>query len=252
MGGMSDRAATALLIIVVGATMLMCLCYAAIFVQPEIVFNPYPPSDATARVERTLIAMNPIQTFATPRETPTNFFPPTWTPTVTPTPSVTPTATDTRTPTPTSTFTPTPTPFPTKTPTPTNTATPLPPPPPTATTAPPLYVPFNIRTENSCSVNRIFGRVFDANGLPLGGVVMQVGEVGVAGSVFNTSPSDANGRYVFDFGSPNDDSHTWFVVPLENGEPAVKRYEFTTDSADVCELTASIQIVSVDWRRRAD
>jgi len=251
MGGMSDRTATILLIMTIGATMLLCLCFTAIFIQPEIPFNPYRPSDATARAELTLVALNPPLAFSRPTETPTPLFPPTWTPTVTPTPSVTPTPTDTRTPTPTSTLTPTPTPFPTKTATPTDTATAPPPPPPTGTAAPPLYTPFNIKTENSCSVNRIWGRLFDANGLPLAGVVMQVGEVGVAGSVFNTAPSDANGRYVFDFGSPNDDSHTWFVVPLEGGQPAVNRFEFQTDSGDVCESISSVQIMSVDWRRRA-
>ena len=92
--------------------------------------------------------------------------------------------------------------------------------------------------------------VWGPDGLPLAGVVMQVGEVGVSGSVFNTAPTDANGRYVWDFGAPDPNSHTWFIVPLENGQPAVKRYEFKTDSEDTCELTSAIQIVTVDWRRR--
>jgi len=250
MGGMSDKAATVLIIIFIGATLLMCLCYAAIFVQPEIIFNPYRPSDAATRISMTLIASQP--TLAMPQGTPTEpFFEPTWTPTVTPTPSATATPTETRTPTPTSSPTPTPTQFPTRTPLPTSTNTPPPPPPPTDTPAPPLYSPSNIRTEANCDVVRIMGRVFDSQGLPLGGVTMQVGEVGVTGSVFSTSPSDANGRYVWDFGAPNDATHTWFVVPLENGQPAVNRFEFQTDHIDTCEILASVQIVSVDWRRRA-
>ncbi|MFM1939286.1 MAG: hypothetical protein RLY32_1028, partial [Pseudomonadota bacterium] len=74
-------------------------------------------------------------------------------------------------------------------------------PPPTATQPPPLYSPSNIRTEANCDVVRILGRVLDVQGLPVAGVTMQVGEVGVAGSVFNTAPTDANGRYVYSLGT---------------------------------------------------
>jgi len=251
MGGMSDRTATALLVIVIGATMLACLCYAAIFLQPEILFNPYPPSDATRRIELTLVALNPTPVIVVPTDTPEELFGPTWTPTVTPTPSITPTPTETRTPTPTSSPTPTPTPFPSRTPTPSSTPTPLPPPPPTDTPPPPLYQPINIRTEANCDVVRIKGRVFDSSGIPLAGVVMQVGESNVPGSLFNTLPSDANGRYVWDFGAPNDNAHTWFVVPLESGQPAVERFLFQTDHIDTCDNLSAVQIVTVDWRRRA-
>lgn len=249
---MSSKAATALLAITIGATLLMCLFFAAIFVEPEILFNPYPPSIATARADATLAALNPAPVVMAPTNTSEPLFGPTWTPTISPTPSVTPTPTETRTPTPTSSPTATPSPFPTKTPTPTN--TPLPPPPPTATGTPPppLYAPFNIRSEANCDVVRVLGKVFDSGGLPLSGVVLQVGELNVAGSVFNTAPTDANGRYVFDFAAPDDNGHTWFVVPLDNGQRAVEPFTFATDSADVCELVNSIQITTVDWRRRAN
>ena len=248
---MSNKAATVLLTVVIGMTLLMCLCFAAIFIEPEIPLNPYPPSIATERAELTAQALNPVLVSDQGQATTTEpFFPPTWTPTMTPTPSVTPTPTTTRTPTPSSTPTPTPTPFPTRTATPTPPPPPPPPPTPTNTTAPPLYVPFNIRTEANCDVIRVHGKIFNANGIPLGGVTMQVGEVNIPGSRFNTSPSDANGRYVFDFAAPDDNSHTWFVVPLENGQPAVSQFEFTTDSGKVCEELASVQIVTVDWRKR--
>ncbi|RME46887.1 MAG: hypothetical protein D6796_08440, partial [Caldilineae bacterium] len=89
MRGMSDKTATVLLILVLGGTMLLCLCYLAIFVVPEAPFNPYPPSYATARIQATLQARAPVAppsvTEATP--TPTSLFGPTWTPSVTPTPT---------------------------------------------------------------------------------------------------------------------------------------------------------------------
>jgi hypothetical protein len=233
---------------VTGATLLVCLCYTEIFVQPDILLNPYPPHDATLRAEIALSTLQPV--FHIPTGTPTSIFGPTWTPTITPTPSATATATETRTPTPTSSPTSTSTSFPTRTPTATNTPLPPPPPTPTATEAPPLYVVARRTTEPNCDVIRIKGQVFNADGLPRPGVVMQVGEVNVANSRFNTTPTDANGRYVFDFAAPNKDPHTWFVVPLENGQPAVDEVHFTTDPGGVCEYTTSVQIVTIDWRRR--
>ncbi|MEM7028529.1 MAG: hypothetical protein AAF629_02965 [Chloroflexota bacterium] len=248
MGNIPERTATILLVVVIGATLLMCLCYAAIFIEPEIVFNPYRPSHATARVETQIAIANPVQELTIPTQTSAPFFEATWTPTVTPTPSVTSTPTETRTPTPTATLTPTSTPFPTKTST--STSTPLPPP-PTSTPAPPLYSALNIRTEANCDVVRVLGKVFDSSGLPLGGVSFRVGEVGVTNSVFQTAPSDANGRYIWDFGAPDDDSHTWFAVPLNGGQEAVERVTFSTDHGDSCTDVNSVQIVSIDWRRRA-
>jgi hypothetical protein len=246
---MSAKAATVLLIMVTGATLLMCLCYAAIFVQPDILLNPYPPRDATLRAEVALSTLQPSFNIST--ATPTSIFGPTWTPTVTFTPSPTGTPTQTRTPTPTSSPTPTATDFPTRTATATNPPPPPPPPTATSTPAPALYTVARRTTEPNCDVIRIKGQVFDADGLPRPGVTMQVGEVNVPNSRFNTSPTDANGRYVFDFAAPNDDPHTWFVVPLENGAPAVEEVQFTTDPGDVCEYSTSVQIVTIDWRRRA-
>lgn len=244
---MSNRTATLLLVLVIGMTLLACLFIAAIFVVPESPLNPFPPSRATAQAQAIVPpAIAPKFVAEVPTDTATPLFPPTWTPTVTLTPSLTPTPTETRTPTPTATPTFTPTPFPTRTPTATATRTPRPSPSPTP---PPLYRISNITTENNCDVIRVLGIVRDASGLPMSGVVFQVGEVGVAGSVFNTSPSDGNGRYVFDFAAPNKDTHRWFVVPLENGKPAVQRFEWQTDSKDACASSAAVQIVTVNWQR---
>lgn len=247
MRGMSDKMATVFLILVVGFMLLTCLCYAAIFVEPEVAFNPYSPSYATARAEGTLAALAPVFEPVVVVPTGTPLFPPTWTPTATLTPSQTPTPTETRTPTPTSTPTSTRTPFATKTPTVTATRTPLPPP---TATALPGYAVLRVDREPNCDVVRIKGTVTDSSGFPVVGVVMQVGEVGVANSVFNTLPTDANGRYVWDFGAPNDATHRWFVVPLENGQRVTTPYEFQTDHIDNCEELESAQITTVDWRKR--
>ena len=142
MSRISDKVATILLIFVLAITILSLLCFAAIFIEPEVPLNPYPPSHATVRAIHTVQAMldeNVIEIPPTPTPSPTSIFGPTWTPTITPIPSDTATPTETRTPTPTYTSTPTGTPFPTKTPTPTNTFTPLPPTPlPTLNAAPAL------------------------------------------------------------------------------------------------------------------
>ncbi len=243
---MSDKAALALTVVLVSATMLMCLCYSAIFVVPDAFFNPYPPRLATERAEiaarKTALAMAPQVDIDTP--TPTSIFGPTWTPTPSPIPSDTATPTETRTPTPTSTPSPTPTTRPTETPTATSTFTPLPP--PTATPLP-LYIVGQVQKEANCHVVRVHGEIKGIDNRPVGGVYLQVGEVGVAGSVFTAGPTDANGRYVFDFGAPNPDSHTWFVVPLENGAPGAESFQFTTDPIDLCDLTSAVQIVTVNW-----
>lgn len=254
MRGMSDRSATALLAIVIGMTSLTCLCYLAIFLVPNVALNPFPPEDATAwalAAQATLQPVAQVDSTPTPGPSPTSIFGPTWTPTITPIPTDTPTPTVTRTPTPTATDTPTPTNFPTRTPTNTPTATNTAPPPPPTATPLPLYRIIRQQGVPNCDVLRITGVLYDSDGLPLQGITMQVGEVDVPGSVFNTAPSDGNGRYIWDFGGPTDRKQLWFAVPLENGQPATDRFTFQTDPVDSCEFDAAVQIMNVDWRRRA-
>ena len=242
----SNKAALALTVVLFGATMLICLCYAAIFVSPDVFFNPYSPKLATERAEVaaqfTAQAMAPLIKVDTP--VPTSIYGPTWTPTPTPIPSETATPTETRTPTPTATPSPTPTTRPTET----STATATSPPPPPATATPlPLFVVGRVQKEANCYVVRVHGEVKGIDNRPEGGIHLQVGEVGVAGSVFTVGPTDANGRYAFDFGAPNPESHTWFVVPLHNGAPGAEPYRFTTDPIGMCDVTSAVQIVQVDW-----
>jgi hypothetical protein len=208
-----------------GMTILACLCYATIFIQPDIPFNPLSPYRATLVASQvTPVVILPI--------TPTvdQSYPATWTATPTNTPGPTKTATDTRTPTPTKTFTPT------KTPTPTRTFTPLPPtvpPPPTATPTPLPYVVQSHSSENNCADIGIKGVVNGADGLPKSGVQIQYGEIGVSGSRFSTT-TDNSGRYgaLLLPGSNKPaarTSHDWYAFVVENGQRASEEFRFTTD-----------------------
>ncbi|MEW5958678.1 MAG: hypothetical protein AB1801_13180 [Chloroflexota bacterium] len=224
-----NRLTTVLMAMVLGMTILSCLCYVTIFVQPNIPFNPLSPNRATIVAETALaaqISSVPGPIFATPDQS----YPPTWTTTPTNTPGPTKTPTDTRTPTPSRTATPTPTPTPTKTFTP----TPIPPP-PTATRTPtpfPYFVSSH-SSENNCADIGLKGVVNDIDGLPKSSVQIQYGEVGVAGSRF-TASSDAGGRYgaLLLPGSNKSaakESHTWYAYVVENGQQASDEFKFITD-----------------------
>jgi hypothetical protein len=89
-------------------TIVVSCCYLAVFVNPQVTFNPFKPPTA-------LVLVTPTRPVPTNTLLPT--FPPTWTPTASPTHTATPTITPT----------PTNTPLPTNTPRATN--TPKPPPP---------------------------------------------------------------------------------------------------------------------------
>ena len=90
-----DRTLEIATVIVVVVIALVILCYLAIYINPWVIFNPFPPDTPT------------------PVAVVTDIVGPTWTPS--------PTPTDTATPGPTNTWTPSP--MPTDTPTPTPTAT---------------------------------------------------------------------------------------------------------------------------------
>jgi hypothetical protein len=87
-------------------TVLVLACYVAIFINPQLPINPFPPYvwvAAAPQVEEGRAAT------AVPTFTPPSTFPPTWTPTLTPIPTLTSTPRPTSTPVPP---TPTPTPIP--------------------------------------------------------------------------------------------------------------------------------------------
>lgn len=224
---LDNRWTTVLLALTMGLTLLSVLCYATIFIQPNVPFNPLSPSRAT---EVALRNPPPLSTQVVIVATPDQSYPATWTPTPTRTPGPTKTATDTRTPTPTKT------PSPTLTPTPTDTNTPLPPtrpPTPTATATPFGYFVSSHSSENNCADIGLKGVVNGPDGLPKAGVQIQYGELGVVGSMF-TARTDGNGRYgaLLLPGSnkvATSSSHNWFAYVVDNGQRASEEFKFTTD-----------------------
>lgn len=228
MQGLDNRVTTVLLSMVLGMIVLSVLCYATIFVQPNVPFNPLSPQRATEAAERALAALPPPAPAVT--ATLDQSYPATWTPSPTRTPGPTKTATDTRTPTPTKTPTPTRTNTPTNTPTATNT-----PPPPTVTPTP-TPLPFVVSSHsgrNNCADSGLDGIVNGSDGLPLQGVQIQYGEIGVGGSRF-IATTDNNGRYgaLLIPGSSKPASyrsHDWYAYVVESGQRASEEFRFTTD-----------------------
>jgi len=278
MQGLDNRLTTVLLAMVLGMTLLSILCYATIFIQPNIPFNPLSPQQAT-EAAGTRIASFPTpapQSSATTDQT----YPPTWTPTLTNTPGPTKTSTSTRPPTPTKTATPT------RTPTATRTKTPLPPtvpPPPTATPTPLPYTVSSHSSKNNCADTGLEGIINGANGLPMAGVQVQYGEIGVAGSRF-IATTDNNGRYgallIPGASKPASyQSHNWYAYILDSGRRASEEFRFTTDPIyannpkhctsggnnnnngnsnklgpgcviDPCKVSTTIQVKVINWQKR--
>lgn len=275
-----NRTTTVLMAMVLGMTILSCLCYVTIYIQPNIPFNPLSPNRATIVAETAIasqISSGPGAIIATPDQS----YPPTWTTTPTNTPGPTKTATNTRTPTPSRT------PSPTRTPTPTKTFTPTPIPPPATATHTPTPFPYFVSShssDNNCADIGLKGVVNDIDGLPKSGVQVQYGEVGVAGSRFLTS-SDASGRYGALLLPGSDKSsakkpHTWYAFIVQSGQQASEEFKFVTDPIfadnpdycsdidedeeedefqdkgcilDPCKSSNSIQIKIINWQlRRAE
>lgn len=274
MDRLDNRLTTLLISVVMGMTILSVLCYATIFVQPNIPFNPLSPNRATAQALNN-IAMVPPPAIVT--ATVDQSYPATWTTTPTRTPGPTKTPTETRTPTPTKTFTPT------KTPTPTDTNTPAPPPPPPLPTATPTPFPYFISShssENNCADIGLKGVINGNDGLPKANVQIRYGEVGIAGSQFTTE-TDHSGRYgaLLLPGSNKAaayNSHDWYVYVLENGQKASEEFRFTSDPiyarnpehckrdpddeddednkgciVDPCKSRDAIQIKIVNWQMKS-
>ena len=102
------RAGIALFVVL---TVAVLLCYVTIFVNPQILFNPFPPP--VAQLPTATKAISVLQTpTVPPTSTPQRAFPATWTPTATPPPTLTFTPRPTSTPSPTVPPTSTPGPLP--------------------------------------------------------------------------------------------------------------------------------------------
>lgn len=284
MRNLDNRMSTVLLAMMLGMTVLAVLCYATIFVQPNIPFNPLSPQRAT---QVAMVSVATVQAVQAPVSTAAGdqAYPPTWTSTPTNTPGPTKTSTNTRTPTPTKT------PSPTRTPTATDTRTPRPPPPPpppTPTPKPPSFVVSSHSGKNNCADTGLEGVVNGVDGLPEAGVQVQYGEVGVSGSRFVTT-TDNNGRYAALLipGSSRPaayQSHDWYAYVVEDGQPDSQEFRFTTDpiyadnpdycgrddddddndnndnndgdsleagcAIDPCHVNSAVQVKVINWQRR--
>jgi hypothetical protein len=227
-----DRTLEIATVIVVVMIALVILCYAIIFINPQVFFNPRkPPRDVALA-------------------SPTPLFEATWTPS--------PTATATDTPTPTSTWTPTPTPTDTATPTATSTPTPLPPtatatraptkkPPPPKPTATPTPWPYDYESAGgrpNCYLTGVHGYVLGANGLPEADVQMRVGND--QGWRFDTW-TDVNGYYQVDF-AQEPKAGKWFVRVFKGGEPRSMMFWWETSGG--CDGPYSLQEVEITWKHR--
>jgi hypothetical protein len=225
-----DRTLEIATVVVVVIIALVILCYLTIYLNPQVIFNPFKPPLATP----------------TPRNTPR----PTWTFTPTPTAADTPTPTSTWTPTPLPTDTPTPLPpTATNTPTPTLTYTPTPtkrppPPRPTATPTPWPYYYTISEAGPDCQRTWVWGYVVGADGLGEPGVQVRVGNTeGWRGDVW----TDVNGYYEATFEwAPR--AGQWFVRVFKGGQSRSMQYWFKTSAG--CDGAYSLQQFHIDWRHR--
>ncbi len=223
MARLNNNILIVIIAMLVGLSILACVCYATIFLQPEIPINPLRASRATA-IAGTVQARTPTATIT---NTPVPTFPPTWTPTNTTTPAPTKTPTFTRTPTPTATETGTPTPFPTNTPTPLIL--------PTFTPIPPFdFVGRSTGSENNCANIKLAYAVVGPDFEPISGYQVEYGEIGVRGSRFLTEETEFAEVYGVTLIPGTDraasvQSHNWFAYLVDNGQKVSDAILFTTD-----------------------
>jgi hypothetical protein len=239
----NDRVALLATVVFLALTVMTCLCYLTIFINPQMPLNPFPPP-------RGVGVASPTPT-RTPEAGAT--FPPTWTPTHTSTPTDTPLPTDTPTVTPTATSTPTPT-F-----TPTATRPPAPPPTATSTNTPipsPTPWPYlqhgytytvpNDKNDAGCEWLGVGGQVYDAQGIPLPGVTIRCW---IGGYDFPTSVSGYHSEYgpggweVPLYDEPRD--ATWNCQVVEGGTGVSPVVVFTTTTQNGCNLNS----VRIDFKR---
>ena len=230
-----DRTLEIATVIVVVVIALVILCYLAIYINPQVIFNPFPPDTPT------------------PDATGVSILEPTWTATSTPEDTATPTPTSTWTPTLVPTDTPTPTPTATATSTPVPpTNTPLPPAPtkrptrrpPTRTPVPPQYYYEYAGGRPNCERTLVWGYVAGANGLAEPNVQMRVGN---DQDWREDTWTDANGFYAFEFwGGPK--AGRWFVRVFKDG--VARSEQFWWETSLGCDGPYSLQEVRIDWRHR--
>jgi hypothetical protein len=237
-----ERVALFATVVFLALTVMTCLCYLTIYINPYMPLNPFPPPREEEIASPT--PSRPEDTVAT--------FPPTWTPTHTATPTDTPVPTETPTITPTVTDTPTPT-F-------TPTATRKPAPPPTATrthtpTPSPTPWPYvqhgytymlpNDKNEAGCDWLGVGGQVYDAQGIPFPGIGVRCWSGGFEGTSFSGGHPEYGpaGWEVYLYDRPRD--ATWNCQVMEGGTGVSPVVTFTTTTNNGCNLNS----VRIDFKR---
>lgn len=179
-------------------TVLVLACYVAVFVNPQLPINPFPP---VARVTIPVQEPGPAGgTPAAPTFTPPPTFPPTWTPTLTPVPTLT--------------FTPRPTSTPVP---PTPTWTPIPPtpvPPQFTLRQDPIFVGQTLYPGASGWWTGVAGEVSDPEGNAVTDVTIRIWDN--KGHTWETTPGSA-ANYAQTYGTTygGGGSYAWWEQVLE-------------------------------------
>ncbi|MCD4803645.1 MAG: hypothetical protein K8R16_11980 [Anaerolineales bacterium] len=203
--------------IFVAGTVVVVLVFAIIFINPQVGFNPLPPTTMPA-----------LFLTWTPSPTPIISLPETWTPTVSPT------------------VMPTDPPIPSNTPEPTQEETPV----PTANIASgtsfsiqegsPSYVENSFHLDAGCNWLGIAGQVFDKEGTPVSGILVKaggfLGEIEISGlTLTGMAPDYGEGGYEIALSdSPvSSDGDIWIQLLDQANLPLSEKIYFTTfDSCD--------------------
>ena len=226
-----DRTLEIATVVVVVVIALVILCYLAIYINPQVFFNPFKPAEPTEQAIATA-TLTPVVTWTnSPTPSPTGTYTPTPTWTLAPTSTSTPTPTSTHTPTPTSTNTP---------PAPTATKRPQPPR-PTATPTPwPYYYSYS-GGRPRCDWTGVWGYVTGADDLGETGVKMRVGN---ADGWYDYTWSDENGIYGYIFYEGPKEG-MWYVQVYKGDQPRSMQFWWRTNAG--CTGEKSLQEMRIDW-----
>ena len=236
-----ERVALFATVVFLALTVMTCLCYLTIYINPYMPLNPFPPPREVEVASPT--PTRPEDTVAT--------FPPTWTPTHTATPTDTPVPTETPTVTPTTTDTPTPTFTPTATrkpappPTATHTHTPTPSPTPDPYVLDSMTAKPNDLNDAGCSWLGAAGRINGA-GTPeiVVGIAVRVSSNGWSqtSAYGSTSVYGSPGWEVYLDDHPK--AGTWYAQVVDaSGTPLSERVTFQT--IDNCYTN----LILIDFRK---
>ena len=216
--------------IFVAGTVVVVLLFAIIFVNPQVGFNPLPPTTMPA-----------LFLTWTPSPTPIISLPETWTPTVSPT------------------IVPTDTPIPSNTPEPTQEETPV----PTANIesgtsfsiqeGSPSYVENSFHLDAGCNWLGIAGQVFDKEGTPVSGILVEtggfLGGIEISGlTLTGMAPDYGEGGYELALSDSaiSSDGDVWIQLLDQANLPLSEKIYFNT--FDSCDSN----LVKIDFKQNLE